>query len=417
MLPNTRIRLVKAPVERQELRHAEGRVVSLVPRASDPLNYKIKIKAPMESGENSSNGDTKMVTLEVPATFIKVLDYEGDDDEVSSEPGQMLVVNGLCYCKDHRLEICGKCGYNFRAMNISSELQGENMDKDLYLAEELEKICSSIRRAPSTQIVPFELYEPVVNDAILGVPSDLDVITLDDFPQDKPLFNAFESQFITNVFPQEREEMSLQPLHRVRKIFADIGYSMDVAMQKKIPLPLIFLQDEAQSVCLSVHVIATKILVGDLETSKHVMKWRKQIIAIGWSCVQAGDFNSLQASLAGVEKGTLMKTIQADTHVIELFSKIIEGNAAKISAGSRGLLNKMIQKVNPFLKLGVIAPISPTSQKDYYNLLGEYCDFCTASACILSKCSRCRSVQYCSKACQKEGWKSHRNICEPTSSK
>ena len=84
----------------------------------------------------------------------------------------MLVVNCLCHCKDHRLEICGKCGYNFR-------LLGEDMDKDPYLAEELDKIGGSIRRAPSRQIVPFELYEPVVNDAILGVPSDLDVITFE----------------------------------------------------------------------------------------------------------------------------------------------------------------------------------------------------------------------------------------------
>ena len=86
MLPNTtRIRLVKAPLERrQELRYAEGRVISLVPRASDPFSYKINIKAPMESCENTSNGDTKRVTLEVPATSIKVLDYEGDCDDVSS---------------------------------------------------------------------------------------------------------------------------------------------------------------------------------------------------------------------------------------------------------------------------------------------------------------------------------------------
>ena len=87
------------------------------------------------------------------------------------------------------------------------------------------------------------------------------------------------------------EESSQQPLYRVRKLFKDIGFCIDVAMEAKIPMPLLFVQNEAQSMCLYVTVIATKILVGDHETSNHVMKWRKPIIAIGWSCVHAGDMD------------------------------------------------------------------------------------------------------------------------------
>jgi hypothetical protein len=60
--------------------------------------------------------------------------------------------------------------------------------------------------------------------------------------------------------------------------------------------------------------LSTKILVGDHKTNNHVMKWRKPIIAIGWSCIQAGDMDGMMASLAGVERGTLTKNLQADRY-------------------------------------------------------------------------------------------------------
>ena len=41
------------------------------------------------------------------------------------------------------------------------------------------------------------------------------------------------------------------------------------------------------------------------------------------------------------------------------------------------------------------------------------CAFCAAEKTNLSKCSRCRSVFYCSKECQKSHWKVHKPNCKP----
>jgi hypothetical protein len=41
----------------------------------------------------------------------------------------------------------------------------------------------------------------------------------------------------------------------------------------------------------------------------------------------------------------------------------------------------------------------------------DYCDNCGQSATPLKKCSRCRSVSYCNRDCQKLAWKAHKKEC------
>ena len=44
------------------------------------------------------------------------------------------------------------------------------------------------------------------------------------------------------------------------------------------------------------------------------------------------------------------------------------------------------------------------------------CQCCGVSSPDLKKCTRCKSVYYCNKVCQKRDWKErHRNTCRPAS--
>ena len=161
MIPGSRIRVMKPPVNREDLRSAEGRVVSLIPSASQPLRYKIKLATGM---------------FEMPSTSLHLIDYHDDHDGNNAHNGDMLKVNGLCYCKDHRLEICGTCGYSFRCQNLSNELSEEiefydAVEIGVDLDAELRSIGASGRRAPAKEgsEYPFDMYTPIVNDAIVNI--------------------------------------------------------------------------------------------------------------------------------------------------------------------------------------------------------------------------------------------------------
>ena len=44
------------------------------------------------------------------------------------------------------------------------------------------------------------------------------------------------------------------------------------------------------------------------------------------------------------------------------------------------------------------------------------CQCCGVSSPDLKKCTRCKSVYYCDKVCQKRDWKErHKNTCQPAS--
>ena len=337
MIPGSRIRVMIPPVNREDLKSAEGIVVSLIPLASQPLRYKIKLATGM---------------FEMPSTSLHLIDYNDDHDGNNAQNGEMLKVNGLCYCKDHRLEICGTCGYSFRCQNLSNEL---SEDIEVYdaveigvdLDAELRSIGASGRRAPAKEgsEYPFDMYTPIVNDAIVGIPSGLNVFTMDDFPRNKYMAINFESQFVLDVFGRVNEEPSARPLYTVRKIFTRIGAILDLAIQENKALPRIFLQDKAQSQVLIMDIIAIKLMVGH-----HVsgvkwglpinLKWRLPIIVVGWSHVYAGDRVGLEASLRALHPGTPMTEILAFPHEMALMIKILEANARNISTDALGILRE-----------------------------------------------------------------------------
>lgn len=407
MLPGTRIRVAKPSQSHRNLLSKEGKIITLLPIACNPLRYKCSF--PDTDTEKDDGG---IIEVEFPSTAVHALDYSEDDDsdEEESCAPQMSVVNGLCYCRDHRMESCGKCGFEFLESNLIKELGGD-VDMGLSFAEQLRRIGAPTRRAPSKNLVvkPFDLYVPEMNDAVIGIPNGLDVVSLDDFPRDKPLRNAFESQFLISMKPQQSEPITARPLNQVRHMFASVGKYLDDAIQTNAALPRLFLQDPAQSEVLNMDIVAIKVLVGEHSLG---MKWRLPIVVVGWSRIRSGDIAALQASLSFMAKGTPMVEIQALPHEMELFAKIIKANADRISVEAKTFLQRTALKDDPSIQIGVVAPICTAASEQYYQCLGNYCDFCTATGCKLAKCSRCKTVQYCCRACQKAAWKEHKRHCK-----
>ena len=124
---------------------------------------------------------------------------------------------------------------------------------------------------------------------MIGIPNGLDVPSLDDFPRDKPLVNAFESQFLISMHPQQLEDMSSKLLFRVRKMLSSVGQHIDGAIEKNSTLPRLYLQDHAQSEVLNMDIVAIKMSVGDYSPG---VKWRLPVIVVAWSRIRSGDMEA-----------------------------------------------------------------------------------------------------------------------------
>ena len=58
---------------------------------------------------------------------------------------------------------------------------------------------------------------------MISIPAGTNFKTLDEFPSEKPLWSAFESQFLKSMVTREMEQESERPRYKVRKIFSSIG--------------------------------------------------------------------------------------------------------------------------------------------------------------------------------------------------
>ena len=66
-------------------------------------------------------------------------------------------------------------------------------------------------------------------------------------------------------------------------------------------------------------------------------------------------------------------------------------------------------------KGNVIASASHSSNPSLYKISCDKptCSYCSRSSDGLKKCSRCHSVQYCGRECQKNHWNTHKSHCKP----
>jgi hypothetical protein len=70
-----------------------------------------------------------------------------------------------------------------------------------------------------------------------------------------------------------------------------------------------------------------------------------------------------------------------------------------------------IPHLEPFISWEQEQHVDGIYARGMKGLKDDYCDNCGQSATLLKKCSRCRSVSYCNRDCQKSAWKAHKKEC------
>jgi hypothetical protein len=80
-------------------------------------------------------------------------------------------------------------------------------------------------------------------------------------------------------------------------------------------------------------------------------------------------------------------------------------NLAHVCSGPNGIAEKYKEKASIRLLMSVYGPM----HKSYRNC----CVVCRVKKIKLKDCSRCKSLSYCSVACQKEHWPQHKFACYP----
>lgn len=96
---------ISGVVSRPDLDDTEGLALYFVPPASRSAIGRYLVKVDGSNEEIAIQAENLAACTHV--------------EEVT---GDMVTVNGLCYCRAHRLEICGACTYDFRVMNRMRQL-------------------------------------------------------------------------------------------------------------------------------------------------------------------------------------------------------------------------------------------------------------------------------------------------------
>ena len=431
MIRGTRVCIVKPPKGRKDLKGMEGKVVSLHPFASVPLKYNIHIQ-------------NKLVLL-LPFTSVKILDYEETVETGYREDRPVLKVNGLRYCKNHRLEICCECGYNFLMQNLGAELRNDTDDamegtfsrrqvlaeelnirreRDFLfrqrLAGELKSLGAPVRTAPLTNLKCNSASEartaPLKNlkcnsamDAVIGIPEGTNLLSLEEVPTGVSLFSAFDHQFWMAVCGEpEREHGPEGGLYKVRTTFCSIGNCVDRAKRESRQIPRICLQDESR---IAKGFSFDGLIIDVIDARMIDSYFPALVLAMSRS-------EDMAASTNGIFKeGFQIEVFRMKPNEIDLFVKIVQANAARLSNSEDDFLfnGVKILKDHSVFKIGVVTPIGSNESKRYHELHGKCCGFCGDSNSKLFKCSGCKNVLYCGRSCQKSDWKMHKLVCSASS--
>jgi hypothetical protein len=276
MNPGTRVRVFRPPKNHPEWENKNGKVVSLIPTAKRPFDYRIEL----------DDGPAVVLSL----ARLEVLDHQ---EESGAYAGfSYLIVNDLMYCQDHRLEVCGSCACDHRITNFmreinESETSGDDHDivaTDLYESVKAESIPP--RQAPSrSNKKTFAAKPPFrakVNDSILMFPASFNPTPLNIWPPRNSFYKALASNFgsMEVAGPDERK----LPLHRLRETIAVLGRHWEnwLSEPRDEPMLRIFLQDGGQSQGIALDLVEP---VRCLPTGRYYMPF----FTVRWSHTHAGD--------------------------------------------------------------------------------------------------------------------------------
>jgi len=159
-----RVRITRPPPGHEDWTDQKATVLTLVPIAKDPLEYKIRL----------DSDDSVHV---ISADCLEPTKFKEEKEEGLFSCFTCLVVNDWRYCLDHRLEFCGECGVDHRMTNFMLEISDVQWDS-VVAAEQLMEDLSSMgikgRQAPSQRSessfncpANTALFHPGVNEKLV----------------------------------------------------------------------------------------------------------------------------------------------------------------------------------------------------------------------------------------------------------
>lgn len=369
----------------------KAEVITLLPIAKHPLLYELKVC-----------DDKKTLTL--PADALDPFKIKREE----SKEHEYVIVNDLMYCLEHELSVCGKCGVDHRHTHFIKECTHEDsldLVEDWY--SDMQRLGAPPRRAPQMrgkEDFPGNpaLFRPAVSEhlVILGKDTNtkLNPSASSVWPKDSKTERVIRQY--TNFTNEEYgiNEVEKLPVRRVRETIVALANRWD-GLSNSEPLPRIMLQDEAQ----------TQVLTLDLVPPIRILRVGAAVLPlfiVRWAHVKATDgFSKIQAVLSTMKQGTKMGEIPVEVDEIEFLVELLKKNAERLNPCF------VEQTAITHLFVSAITPISSEMQTLHYDSVHPYCFQCGTSGCDIRKCSRCRKVAYCSRACQKMNWKFHKAKC------
>ena len=356
----------------------------------------------------------------------------------------MLTINGLNFCTAHHYEICGVCGFNFRMGNRLRELAWDPTSAtsaEVYAKAEAIDAAEARENAPPRRAPGSSLQAP---DSSLRrsqlVPANLDPSPLcawdhdGDWPILQTPFLLGFSQIEIARMQQGDYGRSDEPEFALRQTLHVIAQAIDNSCAdpetlahlesarrgrgdgpSKIPprisaarnpIPSFTIQDKAQSEAIMLHVVRvyesdSKFLApghAGLNNSLIEVRYTYNTVAGLTPAV----LESIQAGMRLLPKGCLQQLINATVPEVRLLAKMLKGNHARLAPAflahaSRNLPKGWHASVLMPLQAGGAKPEDPK------------CPQCGAAA--TKACSRCKKQRYCSAACQKAHWPTHKLTC------
>jgi len=392
-----RVRITRPPPGHEDWTDQKATVLTLVPIAKDPLEYKIRL---------DSDDSVHVISADClePTKF---------KEEKEEGPYSSLVVNDCMYCLDHRLEFCGECGVDHRMTNFMLEISDVQWDS-VVAAEQLMEGLKSMgikgRQAPSQRSessfncpANTALFHPKVNEKLIlpGLREGAFDPRNQTWPVGAPTEMALRihSNFPSATIPED----IMLPVRRMRETIVVAGrrwHNFLVTKKRKEPMARLMLQDEAQTQVLCLDLVLP-IRQFTIPGSIVVVP----IFVVRWAHVLAAGMDGTMAVLATMERNTKMSNVER-----ELLVALLKENAKRLDSQ----FVASAEKHSHLLSVSFFTSISEEMQTEFYDSLSSYCFKCATTGVTTQKCARCCVASYCSRQCQKAHWKYHKhNQCTP----
>ena len=426
MKAGTRVK-VSGLQSRPELNGKQGVAQFYAPTAGKQGRYLVTI-----DGTNEKLG----IKLENLKPLVHNEERSGDKDGL----GETITVNGLMYCAEHRMEICGACCFNFRIGNRMSQLQpGDDLQDRAFKVDEEEAARDEPPlRAPTRSAEPSSA--PVVLNSKAKPARGIDPSALPAWPRtvqrSSPTGSGargpLEAAFM-NVFSVKEKMVSHtacrpspadNPLYHVKESMLAMAQRVEEHIEEKKPFPRFILQDDAQTEAIMIDVIDIRVAkpaAGGMEEAVPALVVRY------WYCTAS----NMRKMVKNMEKAMRMKVASdvemgfsesasrnlgmqnMPSHLLEIKTAraILEENHARldptfVASASKGLVADW--------RVSILQPVPKQGEKTTA-VIKEMCALCgkeeEAGGAPLKACARCKVQKYCSKECQKADWKMHKKTC------